>query len=216
MYYLRKRPYKKEFKDPTTGEVDFVDYTSDRALFKSTNCGRRYRMQYPSGGNGVKLWKCKRLSAAIKERLALWWYCNEWFDIYDDEDDSIVSEEIIKNNYKPPLVDTCYLVKPYYRDLKNQWVYEDEPTQIKYTIYPVGTKLKVYRWLDWYREWDDYPDFDDFQTMKDKLIAVDSKGFGVLAFDDYQQYEDFENTNKSWETSTEREFRLEAEEEKKC
>ena len=47
--------------------------------------------------------------------------------------------------------------------------------------------------------------------MQDRLIAVDSKGWGVLKFDDYQQYEDFENIDKGWETSTERQFRLDGE-----
>ena len=116
-------------------------------------------MSYPYGTQGTKLWTCKRLSIAIKERLALWWYCHEWFDIYDDKDDSIVSEEVIDKNYKPPLIDICYLMKPYYRDKKFNWVMDKKHDFIfdhndRYKEYKIGTKLKVYRWLDYYREWD--------------------------------------------------------------
>ena len=201
MYYLRKKPYRSEFKDPVSDKIDFVDYTADRALFKSTSCSRRYRMQYPFGGSGVRLWTCKRLSTAVKERLTLWWYCHEWFDIYNDEDDSIIGEEEIEKNYKPPLIDTCCLNKPIYRDSRNMWVYEDEPKDIKHKTYPVGTKLKVYRWLDWYKEWNDYPDFEDFQDMQDKLIAVDSKGSGVLSFDDWNAYQNSDGHEETYITS---------------
>ena len=91
MYYLRKKPYIKEYTDPTTGEKDYIEFPEDRAVFKHNQLGRMYRKNFLCNENGIHLWKCRVLQNALRHRVKLYHYCNEWFDVYDDTNDEPIS-----------------------------------------------------------------------------------------------------------------------------
>lgn len=89
MYYLRKEPYEK-----TIPEIQKTDGTviperkymvEDRALYKHNQFSRFYRQSYTGDkGNGCRLYKAKKLSTILRQRKALFDYCGEWFDVYDE------------------------------------------------------------------------------------------------------------------------------------
>ena len=72
-YYLRK-----------------VNEDSDRALYKHTWYNRFYRNDYPNPSEkSLKLYKVKRLTTILKQRRNLYDYCNEWFDVYDQDNNKV-------------------------------------------------------------------------------------------------------------------------------
>ena len=81
MYYLRKEPYRKGLKN---GE-SYI--TSDRAVYKSTRYSRFYRESFFGIGlkpRGMKLYTCKTLKRIKDIQKAVYDYCGETFDIYDE------------------------------------------------------------------------------------------------------------------------------------
>lgn len=79
-YYLRK-----------------IDRYGDRALYKHSWLSRFYRSDYPTPHEKCfKLYKVKRLSTILRQRDALFEYCHEWFDVYD-QDGKIVNIEDYDN-----------------------------------------------------------------------------------------------------------------------
>lgn len=63
-----------------------VDEGGDRALYKHSWFSRFYREDYPTPHQGcLRLYKAKRLSTILSHRKALHNYCNEWFDVYDQD-----------------------------------------------------------------------------------------------------------------------------------
>jgi len=89
-YYLRKEPFEHTIKEivKTNGEVipERKVIADDRALYQATDLySRRYRDLYPIPQNkGVKVYTCETLSHIMKERESLFNYCDEWFDVYND------------------------------------------------------------------------------------------------------------------------------------
>ena len=89
MYYLRR-----ETHEYTIPEIKKTDGTTiperkttaeDMALYRATDCGWRGRDYYPVPHNkGVKLYMCKSIKHILSERKALFDYCGELFDIYDE------------------------------------------------------------------------------------------------------------------------------------
>lgn len=76
-YYLRK-----------------VDENADRALYKHNWFNRFYRGDYPTPHEKCfKLYKAKRMLTILKHRNALHDYCDEWFDVYDQDDNLIYSNK---------------------------------------------------------------------------------------------------------------------------
>lgn len=72
-YYLRK-----------------INETSDRALYKDNWLSRFFREDFPiPSQKGMKLYKAKRLSTILQHRESLFNYCNEWFDVYDQDNNKV-------------------------------------------------------------------------------------------------------------------------------
>ena len=72
-YYLRK-----------------INETSDRALYKHSWLSRFYRSSYPvPHEKSFRLYKVKRLSTILRKREHLHDYCNEWFDVYDQDNNKV-------------------------------------------------------------------------------------------------------------------------------
>lgn len=67
-----------------------ISETSDRALYKHSWFSRFYRDDYPTPNEkSFRLYKAKKLSTILKHREALHDYCNEWFDVYDQDNNKI-------------------------------------------------------------------------------------------------------------------------------
>lgn len=63
-----------------------VGKNDDRALYKHSFYNRYYRNEYPTPiDKCLKLYKAKRLSTILRHRETLHEYCNEWFDVYDQD-----------------------------------------------------------------------------------------------------------------------------------
>jgi hypothetical protein len=90
-YFLRKESYEIVIPEMVrqNGEVipERVLETEDRALyFLPKYPRRRYRTSYPNpASKNLKIYKCKSLKHILEERKALFDYCGEWFDIYDQD-----------------------------------------------------------------------------------------------------------------------------------
>lgn len=79
-YYLRK-----------------IKENDDIALYKHSFYNRFYRSSFPVPDyKSFRLYKAKRLSTILKHRKALYDYCGEWFDVYDQNNTKIASEIIEK------------------------------------------------------------------------------------------------------------------------
>ena len=179
MYYLRKKPYKKEYINSETGEKDYIEFTEDRAVFKHNQFGRMYRKNFLCTEPGVHLWKCKALQNALKHRVQLWHYCNEWFDIYDDETNEPISPDLYEK-YKASPFSKIWTTRTLYlnnntgkiTDVKNF----TEP-QLYKTIRK-GSKLNVYRAVDYYKRW------QSDNIFEDQVICVNSSGDVIFKFAD--------------------------------
>lgn len=80
MYYLRKEPYKTTLNGKTY-------WTEDRAIYKHRKFARFYRMDFLGIGRnptGFKLYTCKTLKRIKELQKAVFEYCGELFDIYDE------------------------------------------------------------------------------------------------------------------------------------
>lgn len=89
MYYLRKEPYEdtiQQIKKTDGSVIPERKYTTDdRALYKHNRLNRFYRQSYTGDkGDGCHLYKAKKLSTILRQRKALFDYCGEWFDVYDE------------------------------------------------------------------------------------------------------------------------------------
>lgn len=73
-YYLRK-----------------IDGNDDRALFRGYY-GRLCRRSFDEPIKSYKLVTVKKLSTILKHRKALHEYCDEWFDIYDQDNNKVEIE----------------------------------------------------------------------------------------------------------------------------
>lgn len=192
MYYLRKEPYEKlimkDGEKPST-----LKYESDRAMFKDKRYNRMYRMDFRCTDNQVKLWKVKNLQTALKERVRLWWYCHEWFDIYDSETNKPLPNDVYLK-YKPSPLGTYYTTRTLYYSEEEGEIVDDKPKYGYYETYRVGTVLKVYKWLDWYQEWDFYQNstYEEFSTMIEKIILVTNKGKHLFTYNDIYELQDEE------------------------
>lgn len=67
-----------------------IDENGDRALYKHSWLSRFYRSSYPTPSEkSFRLYKVKRLSTILRQRQALYEYCGEWFDIYDQDNNMV-------------------------------------------------------------------------------------------------------------------------------
>ena len=179
MYYLRKKPYTKEYTNLETGEKEYVKFTEDRAIFKHNRFGRFYRKNFLCFENGIHLWKCKVLQNALRHRVQLYHYCNEWFDIYDDETNEPISTDLYEK-YKAAPYTKIWTTKTLYlnnntgkiTDVKNF----TEPNLYK-TIRK-GSKLNVYRAVDYYKMW------QSDNIFEDQVICVNTAGEVIFEFAD--------------------------------
>lgn len=181
MYYLRKEPYKNEFIDPITNKVDFVNFTADRAIFKHNRFGKFYRMDYLCTDKDVHLWKVKSLQKALQHRLNTWYYCREWFDIYD-ESGKISEEKYLE--YKPVAIYKAKTTRTLYYSEEEGEIVDDKPKYGYYETYRSGTVLNIYKWLDWYQEWNFYKDFNERSEKERQLVAVTNSGKHLFTFSD--------------------------------
>ena len=185
MCYLRKKPYIKEYTDPTTGEKDYIEFPEDRAVFKHNQLGRMYRKNFLCNENGIHLWKCKVLQNALRHRVKLYHYCNEWFDVYDDTNDEPISISLYEE-YKASPIDTIWTTKTLYLNRITGNI-TDELNFDKdiYKTIRKGSKLKVYNMIDYNKLWDSEL-LNTFDGIEDSVICVDSKGNIILEFAEYQ------------------------------
>lgn len=185
MYYLRKKPYKKEYTDPFTGKKYYIEFPEDRAVFKHNRFGRMYRKNFLCTETGIHLWKCKVLQNALRHRVQLYHYCNEWFDIYDDETNEPISPSLYEE-YKAAPIDTIWTTKTLYLNRITGNI-TDELNFDKgvYKTIRKGSKLKVYSMVDYNKLWD-YELLNAFDGIEDSVICVDSKGNTVFEFAEYQ------------------------------
>lgn len=89
MYYLRKESYEQiipEIKKTDGTVIPERKYiTEDRALYKHNKFSRFYRSGYTEFKKSrMHLYKVKTLKTILEQREALYDYCGEWFDVYDE------------------------------------------------------------------------------------------------------------------------------------
>ena len=184
MYYLRKQSTEKLAVTDGRYTVKNAEYELDRALYKHKKYSRFYRSTYLDCSTDLKLWKVKSLKTALQQRVRLWYYCNEWFDIYDDETNEPIPKELYEE-YKPTLYDICYTRKTLYWDSLNNELTDDKPDHKNYLVFRKGSKLKIYRELDFYKEWNEYEDyFDEFQKRLNSLAFINSNDFHIMTMNE--------------------------------
>lgn len=187
MYYLRKEPYRKQFVDSVTGKDSYIDFTEDRAVFKSNSCGRYYRMNYPEGSSGTKLWKCKKLQTALQHRIALFNYCNEWFNIYDTETNEPIDSRLY-DAYVPTKLDTAKTTQTIYYNIDKDEISTVKPDNLRdYKVYRKGTKLKIYNFVDYYQLWE-HVDHTAEKDISDIILAVATDGGVLVEFNTWEEY----------------------------
>ena len=185
MYYLRKQSIEKLAVTDGRYTVKDAEYELDRALYKHKKYNRFYRSTYPDYSNDLKLWTAKSLKTALQQRVRLWYYCNEWFDIYDDN--GKISEEIYLE-YKPKALYKAKTTRTLYYSEEEGEIVDDKPTYGYYDLYRSGTVLKIYKWLDWYAEWDFYKDINERLEKESQLVAVTNSGKHLFTFTDEQDF----------------------------
>ena len=90
MYYLRKEPYEIIIPEihKTDGTVipERKIITDDRAIYKHNNYSRFYRQNFTGTYNldGMTLYWCEQLEEILELRQSTFYYCGEWFDVYDE------------------------------------------------------------------------------------------------------------------------------------
>lgn len=189
MYYLRKQSTEKLAVTDGRYTVKNAEYELDRALYKHKKYSRFYRSTYPDCSTDLKLWKVKSLKTALQQRVCLWYYCNEWFDIYDDETNEPIPTDLYEE-YKPTPYDICYTRKTLYWDNLNNELTDDKPDHKDYLVFRKGSKLKIYRELDFYKEWDKYEDcFDEFQERLNSLAFITSNDFHIMTMNEDEYFD---------------------------
>ena len=184
MYYLRKQSTEKLAVTDGRYTVKNAEYELDRALYKHKKYSRFYRSTYPDYSDDLKLWTAKGLKTALQQRVCLCYYCNEWFDIYDDETNEPIPTDLYEE-YKPTPYDICYTRKTLYWDNLNNELTDDKPDHKDYLVFRKGSKLKIYRELDFYKEWDKYEDcFDEFQKRLNSLAFITSNDFHIMTMNE--------------------------------
>ena len=183
MYYLRKQSTENLAVTDGRYTVKNAEYELDRALYKHKKYSRFYRSTYPDCSTDLKLWKVKSLKTALQQRVRLWYYCNEWIDIYDDN--GKVSEEVYLE-YKPKTPYKAKTTRTLYYSEEEGEIVDDKPKYGYYETYRVGTVLKIYKWLDWYEEWDFYKDINERLEKESQLVAVTNSGKHLFTFTDEQ------------------------------
>lgn len=88
-YYLRKEPYEATISEivKTDGEVipGWKYMIEDRAFYKHNKLARYYRDNFPQPCNKeLHLYTTKSLKIIMRQRQSLFYYCGEWFDVYDE------------------------------------------------------------------------------------------------------------------------------------
>ena len=96
--------------------------------------------------------------------------------------------------YKPSPLGTYYTTRTLYYNEEEGEIVDDKPKYGYYETYRVGTVLKVYKWLDWYQEWDFYQNstYEEFSTMIEKIILVTNKGKHLFTYNDIYELQDEE------------------------
>ena len=187
MYYLRKKPYKKKYIDHITKETSYIDFNEDRALYKSTYCGRKYRMSYPHGAPRTKLWTCKKLQTALQQRIALFNYSDEWFDIYDLETNEPISQDMY-DTYIPTKLDVARTKQTLYYNTREDTLERDKPDDLTdYIVYRKGTKLNVYNFVDYHGIWEARDPFAE-HDIADIIILVAKDGNTLMKFNTWEEY----------------------------
>lgn len=88
-YYLRKEPHDRIIPGMKKTDGTIIPerhyMTDDLALYKDNRLSRFYRDYYQKPHNpGVHLYTAKTLKTIITQRKALFDYCGEWFDVYNE------------------------------------------------------------------------------------------------------------------------------------
>ena len=179
MYYLRKKPYAKEYINSETGEKDYTEFTEDRAVFKHNRFGRMYRKNFLCTENGIHLWKCKTLQNALRHRVQLYHYCNEWFDVYDDETNESIPTDLYEE-YEAPPFSKIWTTKTLYLNNNTGKVTDVKNFTEPYLYKTIrkGSKLNVYRAVDYYKMWQ----LDNI--FEDQVICVNTAGDVIFKFAD--------------------------------
>ena len=68
----------------------------------------------------------KDLKKALRERVNLWWYCNEWFDIYDYDTNKKIDEKLYLE-YKPLPLDIYHTTRTLYYSEEEGEIVDDKP-----------------------------------------------------------------------------------------
>ena len=187
MYYLRKKPYTKEYTDPITKKIEAVEFNSDRAVFKHKRYSRFYRMNYLCTDSEVKLWKCKSLQRVLRHRVNLFNYCNEWFDIYDDETNEPIEDKLYKL-YKPVVLEVTRTTQTLWYDHVTDTLLTTKPKDTcNYKMYRKGTRLYVYNFLDYHRLWEAANPFSE-NDLSDVVILVTKDGNTLIQFSNWEEY----------------------------
>lgn len=103
MYYLRKEPYTiviDEIKKTDGTVIPQRAHTlNDRAIYKSNEYNRFYRETFDGQNKHycTHLYTCKSLKHILGLRKDTYDYCNEWFDVYDEN--GKVDIEVNDNEY---------------------------------------------------------------------------------------------------------------------
>jgi len=101
MYHLRKEPYESTIDEikKTDGVIipERKYMTDDRAIYKHNQFNRFYRRSFEGDkvkvfGTTMKLYQVKSLKRILKLRKSMFSYCNEWFDVYDENGIVEISE----------------------------------------------------------------------------------------------------------------------------
>lgn len=101
MYYLRKEPYEKtipEIKKISGLVIPERTYiTDDRAIYKHHDYSRFYRQTFwgiNEKNDGMKVYQCKTLKKILELREGIYNYCDEWFDVYDENGKVDIGQEV--------------------------------------------------------------------------------------------------------------------------
>lgn len=182
-YYLRKKPYCRNIKN-MDGTTEQIYYSDDRALFKHHDFGRMYRMTFGIEHPHVRLWKVKSLKNVLRQRVALYKYSDEWFDVYDYETNKKIDIEYDKY-YVPHTLDKAKTIQTLYYNMKTGDVLRDKPKDLDdYRVLRKGTVLKVYNEEDYYQMWE----CDFIEHSRDKIVLVDNHGATILEFNTWEEY----------------------------
>lgn len=89
MYFLRKEPYENTIPPikKTDGTIipERKYMVEDRGLYKANGLSRFYRRGFTGDKQpGFSLYKVKKMSTILRQRQALFDYCGEWFEVYDE------------------------------------------------------------------------------------------------------------------------------------